>query len=106
MDYLISHSLAEGALITGLKVAPVHSPCPSEAQGQAEQQDRRHAAEKSQRGKLSKRRSGIPNNRLRVKNTKKKTDSQNFAKVQHTGVKLRRNTKANRHLDFEPCVGI
>lgn len=67
MDDLISHSLAEGALITGLKVAPVHSPCPSEAQGQAEQQDRRHAAEKNQGGKLSKRRSGVPNNRLRVK---------------------------------------
>ena len=46
--FSILHLLAEGTLVTGLEVALVHSPCPTEAHGQPEQQDRRHPAEEKQ----------------------------------------------------------
>lgn len=42
----ILHLLAEGTLVTGLEVAPVHSPCPTEAHSQPQQQDRRHPIKK------------------------------------------------------------
>lgn len=44
--FAILHSLAEGTLITGLKVALVHSPRPTEVHSQPEHQDRRHPAKK------------------------------------------------------------
>lgn len=39
----IVHLLAEGTLITGLEVAFVHSPRPSEAQGQPKHHNRCHS---------------------------------------------------------------
>lgn len=64
MYFSFLHSLAEGTLFAGLEVAPVHSPCPTEAQGQPEHQDRRHAAEKNQGDNLSEGCSGILNSDL------------------------------------------
>lgn len=47
------HSLAEGTLVTGLEVALVHSPGPTEAHGQPEHQDRRHPAKKIKKTTLN-----------------------------------------------------
>lgn len=83
-DYYIVHSLAESTLFTGLEVAPVHSPCPSEAQGQAEQQDRRHAAKDCEQLDVKlKTFTCLTPTRCQI------TDVQTVAKVQHAGVKLR-----------------
>lgn len=101
MDDYILHSLAEGALITGLKVAPVHSPCPGEAQGQAEQQDRRHAVKDEEPLAVK-----SPKCMCVMATRRQITDSQTIAQEQHAGGQLRRNTLANRHLDFEPCMGM
>lgn len=48
------HSLAEGTLVTGLEVAPVYSPCPTEAHSQPENQDKGHSTKKWGKPQLKK----------------------------------------------------